>query len=212
MGYSAVNERFAVEDLGRCFYAFGRELTFYRLRAMRDFGTVKKGDFGGYVQEPDALSIKGTCWADRGSFILQGAHLSGQAFLQSSVLSGLSEVGGSAWLISTAAHDVRCSGQFLSDGSELRSFIGLGSSSVISSRLYRCVMRGQAQADDCILVNVRLSGRCVLRRAVLQGDENEMLQADGLNITDCSIYGQKNFFTFLEKYVRTQAEAGRELI
>ena len=37
-------------------------ITLYRIRALRDFGTVKKGDLGGFVQSEKNLSHEGTCW------------------------------------------------------------------------------------------------------------------------------------------------------
>ena len=34
----------------------------YRIRALKDFGDVKKGDVGGYIQNEENLSQKNTCW------------------------------------------------------------------------------------------------------------------------------------------------------
>ena len=34
----------------------------YRIRALRDFGNVKKGDLGGYIQSESNLSHEGSCW------------------------------------------------------------------------------------------------------------------------------------------------------
>ena len=34
----------------------------YRIRALRDFGKVKKGDLGGYIEKEDNLSHEGNCW------------------------------------------------------------------------------------------------------------------------------------------------------
>ena len=36
--------------------------TVYRLRALRDFGDVKRGDLGGYVESESALSHSGDSW------------------------------------------------------------------------------------------------------------------------------------------------------
>ena len=36
--------------------------TLYRIRALRDFGDVKKGDLGGFVEKEDNLSHNGNCW------------------------------------------------------------------------------------------------------------------------------------------------------
>ena len=36
--------------------------TLYRIEAVRDFGDVKKGDKGGYIEKEENLSHKGDCW------------------------------------------------------------------------------------------------------------------------------------------------------
>lgn len=36
--------------------------TLYRIKALRDFGNVKAGDLGGYIQNEDNLSHEGNCW------------------------------------------------------------------------------------------------------------------------------------------------------
>ena len=38
------------------------ERTLYRIRALRDFSDVKKGDLGGWVSSEDNLSQEGDCW------------------------------------------------------------------------------------------------------------------------------------------------------
>ena len=36
--------------------------TLYRIKALKDFGNVKKGDLGGYVEREENLSHSGDCW------------------------------------------------------------------------------------------------------------------------------------------------------
>ena len=36
--------------------------TLHRIRALRDFGDIKKGDIGGFVENENNLSHKGNCW------------------------------------------------------------------------------------------------------------------------------------------------------
>ena len=45
----------------------------YRIQALKDFGDVKKGDLGGFVQNEDNLSHKGDCW------IYENAKVYGEA-------------------------------------------------------------------------------------------------------------------------------------
>ena len=41
---------------------FGGTLTLYRIRALKDFSDVKKGDLGGFVEFEENLSQAGNCW------------------------------------------------------------------------------------------------------------------------------------------------------
>lgn len=36
--------------------------TLYRIEALKDFSSVKKGDKGGYIEKEDNLSQSGDCW------------------------------------------------------------------------------------------------------------------------------------------------------
>ncbi len=36
--------------------------TAYRIKALKSFGNVKKGEIGGYVESEDNLSQEGDCW------------------------------------------------------------------------------------------------------------------------------------------------------
>lgn len=36
--------------------------TLYRIKALKDFGNVKAGDLGGYIEKEENLSQEGTCW------------------------------------------------------------------------------------------------------------------------------------------------------
>lgn len=38
------------------------EITLYRIRAVRDFGSVKTGDLGGYIEKEENLSHFGNAW------------------------------------------------------------------------------------------------------------------------------------------------------
>lgn len=51
----------------------------YRVKAVRDFGNVKKGDIGGYVQSEDNLSHEGYCWVHGNAIIHDNARIYGNA-------------------------------------------------------------------------------------------------------------------------------------
>lgn len=53
--------------------------TLYRIRALRDFGNVKKGTLGGFVKSEDNLSHDGNCWIWDAATVYGNARVSGDA-------------------------------------------------------------------------------------------------------------------------------------
>lgn len=51
----------------------------YRVKALKDFGYVKKGDIGGYVENPNNLSHEGNCWVYNNAKIYDNARIYGNA-------------------------------------------------------------------------------------------------------------------------------------
>ncbi len=70
-------------------YEFTGEMDFvtglilYRIRALRDFGDVKAGDLGGYIENESNLSHKGNCWVYDKARVFQNARVSGNAKVRS---------------------------------------------------------------------------------------------------------------------------------
>lgn len=59
--------------------SFGIKL--YRIRALKDFGNVKKGELGGYVEKEDNLSQSGNAWVFGNSYVSGNARVSGNALI-----------------------------------------------------------------------------------------------------------------------------------
>ena len=58
----------------------------FRLKAVKDFSDVKKGDFGGYIYEYHNLSHKGDCWVYNEARICGCAVISESARIEDSAL------------------------------------------------------------------------------------------------------------------------------
>ena len=63
----------------------------YRVKALKDFADVKKGDIGGYVENPNNLSHKGCCWVCDDAKIYNEARIYGN-----SEISGCAVIDGNA--------------------------------------------------------------------------------------------------------------------
>jgi hypothetical protein len=47
----------------------------YRIKALRDFGSVKTGDVGGFVESEDNLSHSGDCWIFDDAYVIDKARV-----------------------------------------------------------------------------------------------------------------------------------------
>lgn len=71
--------------------------TLYRIKALRNFGDVKAGDVGGYVQSEDNLSHKGDCWVYYNAKVFNNAKIHDNAKVRGNAqIYGDAEVFGSA--------------------------------------------------------------------------------------------------------------------
>ena len=57
----------------------------YRIEALKDFGDVKKGDKGGYVEKEDSLSQYGQCWVYDDAMVYGNAKVFGDAKVRDNV-------------------------------------------------------------------------------------------------------------------------------
>ena len=53
----------------------------HRIIALRDFGSVKKGDVGGFVESENNLSQKGNAWVYGNALVFGDAQVSGDALV-----------------------------------------------------------------------------------------------------------------------------------
>ena len=43
--------------------------TLYRIKALKDFGSVKEGDLGGFIESEKNLSQEGDCWVGGNAWV-----------------------------------------------------------------------------------------------------------------------------------------------
>lgn len=67
----------------------------FRLRALRNFGEVRKGDLGGLVQSEENLSHEGNCWVHENAKAIEESRVSDHAVLfDHSLAKGQAQVSG----------------------------------------------------------------------------------------------------------------------
>ena len=71
--------------------------TLHRIKALKDFGNVKKGELGGYVESERNLSQEGNCWVCGNAKVCGDAEVCGNA-----KVCGDAKVCGNAWVFGNA--------------------------------------------------------------------------------------------------------------
>ena len=98
----------------------------YRIRALKDFSDVKKGQFGGYVESEENLSQLGNCWIYDDSIVGLGSRAIHNAVVKgSSTVIGYSEIKDSA-IVDDSSH-IDNSSTISNQSKVIRSFITNGS-------------------------------------------------------------------------------------
>ena len=72
-------------------------VTLYRIKALIDFGDVKAGDLGGYVEKEENLSQSGNAWVYGNALVCDDAWVSNNAQVY-----GSARVSGNAWVYGSA--------------------------------------------------------------------------------------------------------------
>ena len=94
-------EKYCLTD--NTIYITGNRL--YQIKALKDFGKVKKGDLGGYIASEDNLSQTGNCWVFQDAMVsdnakvLENAEIRGNiSMYDNSMVSGNSICDGNIYL------------------------------------------------------------------------------------------------------------------
>ena len=81
----------------------------YQIRAIKDFGTIKKGDIGGWIEKEENLSHYNDCWVCENARVYCDARVYGDAWVygnawvyENARVSGNARVYGDAWVYDDA--------------------------------------------------------------------------------------------------------------
>lgn len=128
-------EKYCLTD--NTIYITGNRL--YQIKALKDFGKVKKGDLGGYIASENNLSQAGNCWVFQDSMVFNNAKVLENAEIRSdttmhdnSMVSGNSICDGNIYL----CDNCRITGNAVVNGNSIliknNAIIG-GSSQILST-------------------------------------------------------------------------------
>lgn len=74
---------------------YGR--TLYKIKSLRSFGGVKKGDEGGYVEKEENLSHEGSCWVGKEGVVFGDGIVTSGGEVSGGVVWGGVVSGGEVW-------------------------------------------------------------------------------------------------------------------
>ena len=74
---------------------YGR--TLYKIKAIRSFGDVQKGEEGGYIEKEENLSHDGTCWVYKDAIVLYESRVVRRGEVRGGVVCGGEVWGGVVW-------------------------------------------------------------------------------------------------------------------
>ena len=78
-------------------------IVLHRIKALQDFGNVKAGDLGGYIEKEDNLSHYGECWVYGNAKVYNNAKLYNNALVSGNAkVNGNAEVSGNAMVYDIA--------------------------------------------------------------------------------------------------------------
>ena len=107
---------------------FGMKL--FRIKALIDFGNVRTGDLGGYIEKEDNLSHYGNAWVSGNAKVYGDANVSGDANVYGNAkVYGDAWVSGDAWVYGDA---------LIFGNADYTTIRGFGSRSRTMTTFFRC--------------------------------------------------------------------------
>ena len=133
-------------------------LYLYRVIALKDFGDIKAGDLGGYIESVNNLSQNGNCWVYDNSKVYQNAIVKGDAKIRdAAMVFGTAHVDGN----STVCGESRVFGN-----ATLRCGIVGKDANVCDDAIVNGIVTGNATVagNACIYEGIAICGDAVIRK------------------------------------------------
>ncbi|OQC50200.1 MAG: hypothetical protein BWX57_00354 [Tenericutes bacterium ADurb.Bin024] len=172
-------------------------VTVYRIKSLKNFAGIQKGELGGYIESEDNLSHSGNCWVKDNAMVYSGGRVE-----QNALVSGISEVYNNALVTGQAKVDGNCyiydnvkvgtdstkdctitGGVNVYGGSEVKSGLLTGSALVYNNS----IIYDKAQIKDYAIVsNSKVGGETIIyhNAKVTDVDANGFIDIAGNSILE----------------------------
>ena len=131
----------------------GNGTILYRIKALKDFGNIKKGDLGGYVESEDNLSQEGNCWIHDEAKVLDNAMVFGNAqVLDHAIVKDYAIIGDNATISDSAC--IKGSNVLISGKSHIYGAVIIDNSKITGE----CNIGGNVKIDNSSIFNSLITG------------------------------------------------------
>ena len=132
----------------------------YQIKALRDFGDVKKGDLGGYIHKEENLSHFGNCWVYDAASVCDNAHIGNNAKVKDNAFVFGSAVVGAYAIVSERA--------VIKDSAEVLGDARISGGACVRSRAYvgdNAIVDSQTTIDG----NAKIEGHAIVTNSAYVG-------------------------------------------
>lgn len=166
-------------------YGHADDKVVHQIRALKDFGDVKAGDLGGWIESEENLSQSGNCWVSENAMVYNHAQVRDNAILRGNAIAcDRAQVTENAKLFDKTwiADDARISGQ-----AELHDFAYAKDDAILSDFALACgraSVSGEAQA----LNHAKIDGTASIADYAVVKD-NACIEGNALVIDQATVSG-----------------------
>ena len=148
--------------MGKKYEFTGKEMLYpvkvKEIRALRDFGYVKKGDIGGYIESEKCLSQKGNCWVYPGAVVYGNSLIGGNAVVAEGVtVRNKSVVSGNAFVVGKGieiSHSIIEDNVVIDTGATIENSLINGNASIEQSNIESAKIDGNVHIMLSRLIGV----------------------------------------------------------
>lgn len=161
----------------------------YRIKALKDFADVKKGDLGGYIEKPSNLSQNGSCWVYDNSKVLgENSCFYHDSFIkQNSIAIDVIAKGNSSVTNNSTVNN-----------SALEINVNINNSNLIKSHLIGKFKVIDSNLNTSFIVN-NLSEDTEIKNCNLTLINQEFIYLEGLHLENVTINDDSEYFVFPSK-------------
>ena len=188
------------------------DITVYRIKALKDFGDVKKGDIGGYVQSKENLSQLGDCWIYNNAIVSENAKIEDNAKIydnanvyDNAVISECAKIEGNAVISECAKIEGNAK---IKDNAKIHDFAiiednaKVAGNSIINDNVVICenslIVGNSIIRDNCIIFsNAVIRDSHIFGKAFIGEDakifnSNDYISISNVNNNSLTVFRAKN--------------------